>query len=648
MCGIAGALLKDPSGSASFDERGVRAALARLQHRGPDDEGLCRSQGLLLGHRRLSILDLSSAGHQPMQTPDGRFVCSLNGEIYNYLELRNELSTHGRRFTTGTDTEVLLAAFAEWGAGALQRLRGQFAFAMWDRETSRLWLARDRVGEKPLYYWRDDQRFVFASEIKALLELTPSRPALSADSLNIYLHYQFVVEPHTPLEGVSKLPAAHVLEIGSDCWTATPRRYWDLASVPAMHGDPVERLRGALESAVDLTLRSDAPVGLALSGGLDSGVVAALASRRRRNLAAFTVGYPGQRDFDERAQARELAAWLKIPWHSAELRTEDFVAIFPELVARLDEPIADVASYGHFAVSRLAREHGVKVLLTGIGGDELFFGYGWVREALRLSRLKRTLAASPSAWTRRRAAILRALLERTPAFNIIANRRLPARWRGFVDRLFDAGKIDLERPDEWVFYQLDYHWTPAAAFSDAVYADTFKRRLSPRGAYDLMRGLGGDHPNLEVSICRLLFDSWLVSNCLDLGDRLSMASSVETRVPLLDAALIETVVGFWRAGRSEEALGHKTWLRAIARDLLPPDVIDRPKRGFITPTAEWITAVNARYQPQLEDGALVAAGVLDADRLRRWLRHTPDGIHRQFFQYKLTLLETWCRMVLGR
>jgi asparagine synthase (glutamine-hydrolysing) len=646
MCGIAGVLLKNPDRGAADDEPRVRAALHRLRHRGPDDQGLCQSQGLLLGHRRLSILDLSPAGHQPMETGDGRFVCSLNGEIYNYLELRSELAQHGHEFRTGTDTEVLLAAFAHWGAECLQRFRGQFAFAVWDRAVCRLWLARDRVGEKPLYYWRDHERFVFASEIKALLELMPARPALSPDSLNAYLHYQFVIEPDTPLEGVHKLPAGHLLEIASDRWGDDPRPYWDLASVAPADGHPVECLRHVLESAVELTLRSDAPAGLALSGGLDSGVIAALASRTRRDLSAFTIGYPGQRDFDERAQARELSAWLGIPWYSAELRTADFVASFPALVAVMDEPIADVAAYGHFAVSKLASEHGVKVLLTGIGGDELFFGYGWVREALRLSRLKRTLQASASGWTRTRAGILRALLERTPILDIVANRRLPEGWRRFVDHAFDAGRIDLDHPDEWVFYQLDYHWRPAAVFTEAVFADGFKRRLSPRGVYRLMRGMNADHPNLEIAISKLLFDSWLVSNCLDLGDRLSMASSVETRVPLLDTALVETVLGFWKAGRAEDALGHKTWLRAIARDLLPPHVTDRPKRGFITPTVEWTQAVNTRYEAHLTDGALVAAGVLNPDRLRAWLRNTPGGIHRYFFQYKLTLLEIWCRAVV--
>ncbi len=583
-----------------------------------------------------------------METEDARLVCSLNGEIYNYLELRRELTEHGHRFRTGTDTEVLLAAFAHWGTDCLRRFRGQFAFAVWDRIEQRLWLARDRVGEKPLYYWRDGDRCVFASEIKALLELIPSAPVLSPDSVNTYLHFQYVVEPDTPLAGVHKLPAGHVLEIASNRWADYPRPYWQLASVSPTEGQPVERLRAALESAVELTLRSDARVGLALSGGLDSGVIAALASRGRSDLTAFTVGYPGQRDFDERAQASALAASLGIPWHSAELRTADFVDSFPSLVAAMDEPIADVAAYAHFAVSKLASAHGVKVLLTGIGGDELFFGYGWVRDALRLSRMKRALQESSSRLTRARARALRAVLERTPIFNLLANRRFPELWRRLVDRAFDAGRIDMDYPDEWVFYQLDYHWGPAAAFTEVVFADDFKRQLTPRGAYRLMSGMTGDTAPLEVSISKLLFDSWLVSNCLDLGDRVSMASSVETRVPLLDAELVEIVAGLWSAGHAEDALGHKTWLRAVAQDLLPAEVTNRPKRGFVTPTVEWIEGVNTRYQAELTDGALVAERVVDPDKLRAWLRNTPAGIHRYFFQYKLTLLEIWCRTVMHR
>jgi asparagine synthase (glutamine-hydrolysing) len=644
MCGIAGILLKTGNGSGDEDRR-LRAALGRLRHRGPDDEGICRSGGAVLGHTRLSILDLSPAGHQPMSTVDGRFSCTFNGEIYNYLELRDELSAQGRVFHTGSDTEVLLAAFAAWGPAAIERCRGQFALAIWDAADRRLLLARDRVGEKPLHYWRDRDRFVFASELKALLELLPSQPPLAPNPINTYLHYQFVIEPETLLQEVRKLPAGSTLAVDGESWTAEPRRYWRVGEIAPVDGDPVPLIRRALDEAITLTLRSDAPVGVALSGGLDSGVIAALASRQRRDLAAFTVGYPGRREFDERGAASRLAASLGIAWHGAELPTSEFAAFFPKLVYLLDEPIADVAAYGHYAVSRLAAEHGVKVLLTGIGGDELFFGYGWVRRAVQLSREKLAAIAGRSPAFAARARALGPLL-RSPLFDLLVNHRLPWTWRRMVDRAFDPARLDLQHPDEWVFYQLDYHWQPAVDFTTQALAPAFAAQVTPRGAYRLMSGLDRAAP-LETGIARLLFDSWLVSNCLDLGDRAGMASSVETRVPLLESGLIDTAVGLWRAGRAGEAQAHKSWLQAIARDVLPAEYVDRPKFGFITPTVEWTQAVNARYGALVLDGALRRAGVVDPDRLRLWQRRVRPGIRREFLLYKLTLLEIWCRTVLN-
>jgi len=643
MCGIAG-LLRRGRADEHDDDRRVRAALARLRHRGPDDQGICTSSGMVLGHRRLSILDLTPAGHQPMATGDGRFVCSLNGEIYNYLELRAALSEKGHAFRTGTDTEVLLAAFAAWGVDAIARFRGQFAVAIWDTVRRRLVLARDRVGEKPLHYWRDGDRFAFASEIKALLELIPVRPPLVPDAIDTYLHYQFVIEPDTLLDGVRKLPAGSLLEIDAAAWDAPPRRYWTLAGVPPIDGDPVERMRTALDEAVELTLRSDAPVGVALSGGLDSGLIAAMAARRRKDITAFTVGYPGRRDFDERDAARNLALTLGIPWHNAELTTSDVVAEFPRIVESLDEPIADVAAYGHYSVSKLAAAHGVKVLLTGIGGDELFFGYGWVRNAVQLSRRKLDALHASSAVFGARARLTRAVMRQSPLLTLLANHRLPRRWREFIDRRFDAGRLDLDRRGEWVFYQLDYHWDPAEEFTTTVFTNEFISRLTPRGAYRLMSGMTAD-VSPEIAITSRLFDSWLVSNCLDLGDRVSMASSVEARVPLLEAGVIDTAIGLWRAGHREDAQGHKTWLRAVAREYLPSGYVDRPKLGFVTPTVEWTQAVNEQYSPLVYDGALARARVIDADRLRVWLRRTRAGIRRDFLMYKLTLLELWCRSV---
>src|SRR5581483_3341610 len=469
------------------------------------------------------------------------------------------LEARGRVFRTTSDTEVLLAAWAAWGADALDRIHGMFAFAVWNTRTRRLVLARDRLGEKPLFYWYDDRRFVFASEIKSLLELVSGRPRLSAAAVDTFLHFQYVIEPDTPLDGVRKLPAGHLLEIEPSSWSAGPRRYWDVTQVPALDADPVEALRAALERAIELTLRSDADVGVALSGGLDSAVIAALARRQRSNIIAFTVGYPGRPSFDERRDAQALADRLDIPSVSAELPTDQFADFFPELVSAVDEPISDVAAYGHFAVARLAASHGVKVLLTGIGGDELFFGYGWVREALRLSRLKAAAVANGSAFDRFRARQLRRIVARPAILHALANRRLPEWWRDAVDRRFDAGRLDLDRPGEWVFYQLDYHWDPARRFSHAVFSDAARAAIPDRHAYALMQGLDAS-ADPQFAIWQRLVDSWLVSNCLALGDRVSMAASVEARIPLIERTVVETVLGLWKAGRSDDAQGHKVWL----------------------------------------------------------------------------------------
>ena len=646
MCGIAGIFSETASLDTAREEHRLRAALTRIRHRGPDDSGRFTSPSICLGHVRLAILDLSPLGHQPMRSKDGRLVVTFNGEIYNYLELRRELQPLGYRFETGSDTEVLLAAYAEWGRGCVARFRGMFAFALWDAGRRELVLARDRTGEKPLYYHGAPGRFVFASELKALLELMPGRPAVSAPDVDAFLHYQFVIEPGTLLEGVRKLPPAHLLVLGEGRPRAEPERYWALAEAPPLTGDPPTRVREALESAVEMTLRSDAPVAIGLSGGLDSSAIAALAARKDHDLRAFTVGYPGAFAFDERAEARALSESLGIPWYSVELRTDDLVSFFPQLVAAIDEPIADMAAYGHYAVARLAAEHGVKVLLTGIGGDELFFGYGWTRDALRLSKWKLALEGRGGGPGRLHARLSRALLGSPTLLRALVNHRLPRAWIAGVDRFLDAGRLDLDHPDDWVFYQLDYNFAPADSFVSAVYADAFRHRVPPRASYRLMRGLRGFTGDPQIAIAGLLFDSWLTSNCLALGDRVSMASSVEVRVPMLDANLIETVVGFWKSGRTEDSEGHKVWFREAVRDLLPPGVAERPKRGFLTPTLEWMEAINARYADDLADGVLVASGVVDPDRLRRWLAGAPPGVQKEFFRYKLTLLETWHRTVL--
>ena len=383
MCGIAGVLSNSLSRSDA-----MTIALKQLHHRGPDASGQWADDQIWMGHTRLAILDLSQAGRQPMSDQSDRYQITFNGEIYNYLELRAELLNAGYTFTSSSDTEVLLAAYAHWGVECLKKLRGMFAFAIWDRDAKTLFLARDRTGEKPLYYAAHQDRFCFSSELKALLMLLPHTPELDPLSIDLYLHYHYVPEPRTPFKEVFKLPAGHYLLV-DDHRAIAPIRYWSLDQIAPVEGDPAELIRAELDRAIELTLRSDVPVGIALSGGLDSGGIAALAAPKYKDvLQAFSVGYSGSPDCDERQQAKELANHLGLPFHEVELRSDELVDFFPQLVRLIDDPIADIAAYGHFAVTQLAAQHGIKVMLSGIGGDELFWGYEWVAQAVHYAEHK--------------------------------------------------------------------------------------------------------------------------------------------------------------------------------------------------------------------------------------------------------------------
>src|SRR5687768_3325767 len=389
MCGIAGFASRNVISEAELDA--VSRVNQSLVHRGPDGEGQYGSAHVALAMRRLSIIDLEG-GWQPLYNEDRSLTLIANGEIYNFVELRQQLESHGHQFSTGSDCETILHLYEEHGTDCVLYLRGMFSFALWDAKRQRLMLARDRMGEKPLYIYESDGQLLFASEMKALLASGMVPFELDAPAIDLYFHYQYVPEPLTPLKGVRKLDAGHILVVDVANWRVTDERYWSMEDAPPLAGDPATLIREELETVSEIVIRSDVPVGVALSGGLDSSAIAALAaSKYPGTMHAFSVGYPGSPRNDERADARALAAHIGLPFHDVELTTGDMVAFFPELVYWRDDPIADMAGYGYYAVSKLARENEVPVLLQGQGGDELFWGYNWVREAARESSRKETL-----------------------------------------------------------------------------------------------------------------------------------------------------------------------------------------------------------------------------------------------------------------
>lgn len=642
MCGVIGQF---QAKAGDFNRLGP-ADLSRLSHRGPDGNGIYSNKRIQLGHTRLAIIDLSDAGRQPMASADGRFVVTFNGEIYNHLELRVELESIGEQFASSSDTEVLLVAYKTWGANCVRRFRGMFAFALWDNIEQTLFLARDRCGEKPLFYFRDDNRIVFASELKALVPLLGNIPRLNSAAVDMYLHYQYVPEPYTLLTGVHKLPAAHTLTVSSANFGALPVRYWDVEStgydgpVPTDMPSILSSIRDGLEDAVAMTLRADVPVGVALSGGIDSGAIAAIAQKHYPEpMHAFCVGYPGRPPYDERAQARELAESLGMIVHEVELPVESFVSFFPDLVRIMDEPIADPAAFGHYSVPKAAADLGIKVLLTGIGGDEIFWGYNWVTGTASTNQF---LTQTPALQTLTRMAASPSA--RSFVASLAAHPRVPAalrRWAVFLRDLADSRTPT----NQLRFYMAESNFPEAFALKDAIYGEAM-RSLPPETPF-LPTDIGlRSFQEIPAAVIRMLFDTWMVSNAVALGDRVSMGVGVEARLPFLDVGLIERVMAL-RARTPDHKLGQKAWLRAALKGVLPDDVLKRPKAGFQPPVQQWLSGVINTYGQHLIDGELVRESIITNDKAKAALSQMPkQGWKGLFFLYKLVLLEMWYRKVL--
>ena len=626
MCGIIGVLHHRPGSKRLLTAKHVMT----LRHRGPDGDGMFSDGRVELGHTRLSIIDLSSRAAQPMRTADGKYVVVFNGEIYNYLELTDELLSLGHSFSTASDTEVLLESYRRWGPACLDHFRGMFAFALWDSRAETLFLARDRCGERPLFFSRRDGEFYFASELKALVPLLPDSSSIDPVVMDMYLHFQYVPEPFTLLSGVEKLPAAHRLIIDGNGRQAGPERYWRFEDAPPVSGgDGLERIRDELEHSVALTLRSDVPVGVALSGGVDSGAVAAFASRRYSlPMHAFSVGYPGRPVYDEREEARVLAERLGMVFHEVEIPVDSFVGFFPELMRILDEPIADPAAYGHYAIPRAAADMGIKVLLTGIGGDELFWGYDWVAHNVLINRRRMGFRKFPR------------FLRRLLSANLLA--RIPG--LAAKNRLWREAGCRFTPEDQFVFLGGTPDFRQAFFLKKNCYGEAMRDIPADAPFIPTRLPLGGVD-EIPLKMLRLLFDTWLVSNCLDLGDRVSMAAGVESRIPFMDFKLIELVMGL-RKVDPDYALGQKSWLRLALRGVLPDEVLARPKRGFQPPVGDWLSGVVNAYGHTLRNGVLEHSGILSGKGAKALLEGERLDWPRLFFAYKWIVAETWARAMM--
>lgn len=566
MCGIVGTLR---AGSAQIGAQIVARMNATITHRGPDDSGTWATDGAAVAMRRLSIIDLAG-GHQPMATDDG-VVIVFNGEVYNYRALREELQRAGYRFRTTSDTEVVLNLYHHAGIAGLERLEGMYGICIVDTRDGEAHLIRDRVGIKPLYYGTQQGRFYFASEIKAILAGMSARPEPNSDAVYHYLSLRYVPGPDTIWRGIHKLQPGHRLtyRLADGSWTI--HRYWKFrfASEPLDAGRDYERefqrlFLGAIESHL---VTSDVPVGILLSGGLDSSAVAAATVELGiRGLQTFSVAFSDGGKFSELPFARQVAKHIGADHHEVVIGQREFLDVLDDFVWHADEPLADLASIPLYYVSRLARQH-VKVVLSGEGADEILGGYDLEKRAEEADRHERVLRRMPRWVFRLGSWCFRG--QRSATLGTMADEG----WSGYVKA--------------WAAHPTSFHWS-----------DDEKRALWRNGiptpvTSDLIRSWY-DLTASQAPIDKLQHVSchdWLVEDLLMKADKMTMANSIELRVPYLDHSLVEwaqTLPLRWKVGDRANKYVSKYILRSYASERLPRSIIERPKQGFPIPAYQWL------------------------------------------------------------
>ena len=645
MCGIAGAIGRI---TAPLVEA-VAAASAAQVHRGPDDDGTwCTGDrgapGAAFGFRRLAILDLSQDGHQPMVDARTGNAIAFNGEIYNYRELRDELRTLGHTFSSRSDTEVILKAYGQWGRDAIERLCGMFALAIWDATTRRVLLARDRIGIKPLYVQAverpDGERvLLFASELRSLLAtgLTPRR--LNTTALGSYLWNGFVAGADAILDGVRQLAPGTTMLVDPETCSTETRRYWSYPVDPGEGPDDeraaVERLRESLQVAVRQHLLSDVPLGVFLSGGIDSSAVTALVADASPTGAGgvrtFNVSFD-EAAFDESQYATAVASALGTDHTDVRLTQQEFLTHLDTALAAIDQPTFD--GINTFFVSRAVRDAGMTVALAGTGGDEIFGGYRSFSEVPRAARLARLLRWLPDGLLRGAAtAFARLKLGR---FGEIPPQ---TRWGKLGDVLCSGGGLVDAYQVSYGLFTEDVHRALWRAGDDSL-----RRGLPTAYADELEQRLRGRSPLHAVSTLELA--NFLGERLLRDTDWAAMAVSLEVRVPLLDHRVLEAAARI-PTTRRFAPLGKKMLLRELGLDAVPAEIFDRKKSGFVLPIETWCRQrLEGEVADVLLDRAACESAGLDADTVARLWRSFSSGAPGMYWSrvWSLFALLRWCRM----
>jgi asparagine synthase (glutamine-hydrolysing) len=625
MCGIAGYVGPAPAEL-------LPVMVRTLGHRGPDDEGIHVEAGVGLGMTRLAIIDLTT-GRQPMSTADGAAWIVFNGEIYNFRDLRVELEAQGSVFRTRSDTEVILESYRVWGDACVERLRGMFAFALWDRGRGRLLLARDRLGKKPLYYWHRDRLLLFASEPKALLCHAAVGRTVDWEALRHYLAFGYTPAARSIFAELGKLPAGHIAVLADG--RLTPTRYWALPpgrpspAEPVRPGDAGALVRHTLREAVRLRLESDVPLGVFLSGGIDSSaIVASMREVTGRRIATFTVGFgKATPSFDELPYARLVAQRFGTDHHEEVLQPA-VLDLLPAIVRHFDEPFADSSAIPTFVVAQATARH-LKVVLSGIGGDEAFAGYPRYL-GLRLSE----------RWARLPRAIQALVARAVPG--LVRESEGSRSWGNWIRR-FVAGTAQT-MPDRYL------DWT--RFFSEDDLATLATPALHARWRGDVAAAQRAAFAVRTIGDCldgafRIDLSAYLPDDLLVMADRMSMAHSLEVRAPFCDHRLIEQSLGLTSALKLP-GFALKGLLKQAFADVLPRPILRRRKQGFMVPLARWLrTDFRPLVDELLAPDQVSARGLFEPKAVEGLVReHLSRARNHADRLWTLIMLELWMRQYL--
>jgi asparagine synthase (glutamine-hydrolysing) len=602
MCGIAGILTKTEIKNSL--ENLILKMQTALQHRGPDDQGIYISpdREVAFAHTRLSILDLSAAGHQPMSTPDGRYWITFNGEIYNFWELRRTLEAKGEKFYSQTDTEVILKLYQQQRAECVKNFRGMFAFAIWDNQEQTCFIARDALGIKPVYYWQSGSTLIFASEIRAILASKIPSIALSPEGLYGYLVSGTVPEPHTLIAGIRCLEAGHWLR-----WQAgnlSQQQYWQINFTPETISltEAKEKVRNALIDSTEHHFISDVPVGIFLSGGIDSSSIVALARQTQKgNLRTYSIAFE-ESEWDEGELAQKIAQEFDTKHTEYKVTASLGLDLLPKFLASIDQPSID--GFNTFCVSQIAHKDGIKVVLSGLGGDELFGGYKtfqqvpnmvrWGQQLQKIQPISTSLGRGLASWdTSPRIQRLGDFLRQKPT--------TVAAYRSFRGIFSQA--------EAWKITQHYFKNASLPIWDGAIFPDS-----------NLPKNL----PSLEDEVSLLELSCYMRNQLLRDSDVMSMAWGLELRVPLVDQGLVEAISSIPSTMRL--AQGKQLLIQAIPE--LPNWLLNRPKRGFFFPFQQWIEKDWSDYFPDHELGKDI--------NLKLWYR-----------RWSLAILQHWWKQVAG-